>query len=83
MNKGDLYSSKEDKSVLALVTKVFNRRDFGNDLNSFHGFPSISIVPCVKVLLVTGSGKGISAVYELVEFYEHYSKVSEVTHDCR
>ena len=75
MKKGDLYSFKEDQSVLALVTKVFNRRDFGDDLSSFHGFPSISIVPCVKILIVTGSSKGISAVYELVEFNRHYSEV--------
>ena len=82
MKKGDLYCFNEAQTTLVLVTKVFNRRDFCDDLNSFHGFPSIAIVSCVEVLTVSGENKGTRYTYEAPEFRQKYRKIEDAN-ACR
>ena len=82
MKKGDLYYLMHIPETKALVTKIFNRRKFHDDDSHFNAFPSISIIPCVEVVIVAGMHKGEKENYIKEDFNRHFRKI-EVEDESR
>lgn len=75
MNKGDLYYLMHIPETKALVTKVFNQRTFHQSNSHFNDFPAISIIPCVKILIVSGMHKGEIEIHATQDFNMYYRKI--------
>ena len=75
MKKGDLYYLMHIPKTKALVTKVFNQRKFHDNDSHFNAFPSISIIPCVKILIVAGMNKGEKEIHTIEDFNIYYRKI--------
>ena len=82
MKKGELYYLMHIPETKALVTKIFNKRNFHDNDSHFNAFPSISIVPCVEVVIVSGKHKGEKENYIREEFRQHFRKI-EVEDESR
>ena len=75
MKKGDLYYLMHIPTTKALVTKVFNERHFHDNDSHFNAFPSISIIPCVKIVIVAGEYKGEKEIHTASDFNMYYRKI--------
>jgi len=75
MKKGDLYYLMHIPETKALVTKTFNQRKFHEEYSHFNSFPSISIIPCVEVIIVAGKHKGEKEKYIQEEFNRSFRKI--------
>ena len=75
MKKGDLYYLINFPTCKALVTKVFNERKFHDNDSHFNAFPSISIIPCVKILIVAGKHRGHKEIHPVEDFNRHFRKI--------
>ena len=73
--KGDLYYLLTFPKTKALVTEIYNKRKFHQTQSHFNNFPSISIVPHVKVVIVSGSYKGVKEDYTASDFNAHFRKI--------
>ena len=75
MKKGDLYYLMHIPTTKALITKTFDKRKFHDNDSHFNAFPSISIVPCVKIVIVAGKYKGEKEIHTVEDFNAHYRKI--------
>ena len=75
MKKGDLYYLMHIPTTKALVIKTFNQREFHDDDSHFNAFPSISIIPCVEVVIVAGKHKGEKEKYTQEKFNRCFRKI--------
>ena len=75
MNKGDLYYLMHIPATKALVTEVFNKRKFHQAYGHYNDFPSISIVPYVKTIIVSGKHKGEKEIHSIEDFNIYYRKI--------
>ena len=82
MKKGDLYYLAHNPKSKALVMKTSNQRIFTDCPASFHGFPSISIIPAVEVMFVAGNRKGEKDNFAQGQFKQFFIKV-EVKDESR
>ena len=82
MNKGDLYYLMHMPETKALVTEVYNKRKFHQAHGHFNDFPSISIVPCVKTVIVSGKHKGEKEIHTVEDFNRYFRKI-EVEDESR
>ena len=64
-------------STKALVTDAFNKRKFHQTkaFSHFNDFPAISIIPCVKILIVSGKRKGEKEIHTIEDFKAYYRKI--------
>ena len=82
MKKGDLYYLTTFPKTKVLITKNYNKRKFHDDDSHFNAFPSISIVPCIDVIVVAGEHYGAKETYVQAEF-KHYFKKIELENESR
>jgi hypothetical protein len=82
IKKGDLYYLLIFPRTKALVTEIYNKRKFHQTQSHFNDFPSISIVPHVKVVIVSGSYKGEKEDYTTSDFNTYFRKI-EVENEVR
>jgi len=84
MNKGDLYYLMHVPETKALVTDVFKKRKFHQTkaFSHFNDFPAISIIPCVKILIVAGKHRGEKEIHTIQDFNIYYRKI-EVDDESR
>ena len=84
MKKGDLYYLMHIPETKALVTDVFNKRKFHQtkSFSHFNDFPAISIIPCVKIIIVSGKYKGEKEIHNVADFNTYYRKI-EVEDEIR
>ena len=82
MKKGDLYYLMHIPKTKALVTKVFNQRKFHDNDSHFNAFPSISIISCVKILIVAGMRRGETEIHTIEDFNRYFRKI-EVEDESR
>jgi len=82
MNVGDLYYLWNIPTCKALVTKVFNQRKFHQTQGHFNDFPAVSIIPCVKILIVAGKHRGHKEIHEVEDFNKYFKKI-EVDDESR
>ena len=75
MKKGDLYYLWNIPSIKVLITKVFNKRKFHDNDSRSNPFPSMSIVRCVKTVVVSGKHKGEKAIHAIEDFKTYYRKI--------
>ena len=75
MQKGDLYYLLNFPKTKALVTQVYNRRKFHQTQIHFNDFPSISSIPSVRIVLVSGLYKGEKEDYTIEDFNIHFRKI--------
>ena len=75
MNKGDLYYLMHIPETKALVTEVFSKRKFHQTQGHFNDFPAISIIPCVKILIVAGKYRGEKEIHTIEDFNIYYRKI--------
>ena len=84
MKKGDLYYLMHIPATKALVTDTYNKRKFHQTkaFSHFNDFPAISIIPCVKILIVSGKYKGEKEIHTVDDFNAYYRKI-EVEDESR
>ncbi len=84
MKKGDLYYLMHIPETKALVVDIYNKRKFHQTkaFSHFNDFPAISIIPCVRILVVSGKYKGEKETYTVSDFNSYYRKI-EVEDESR
>ena len=75
MNVGDLYYLMHIPETKALVTEVFSKRKFHQTQGHFNDFPAISIIPCVKILIVAGKHRGEKEIHAVEDFNRYFRKI--------
>ena len=75
MKVGDLYYLMHIPETKALVTEVFSERKFHQTQGHFNDFPAISIIPCVKILIVAGKHRGEKEIHAVDDFNRYFRKI--------
>ena len=64
------------------MTEVFSKRKFHQSQGHFNDFPAISIIPCVKILIVAGKHRGEKEIHAVEDFNRYFRKI-EVDDESR